>query len=154
MEQPNPPVIRRADGPADMEAIYAFLLAHETLRAPVNPPKARTGIAAAIRQGLAFIAERDGVLIGTVGLFRTDWWFSDESAFFSKWFHVAEEFRSPDVVAAIIEELYDLVETEQEPVYIHLFKAGKLPRFASRAAEEYALFPSGRVTAIHPATEG
>ena len=154
MEQVNRPSIRRADGPADMEAIYAFLLAHETLRAPLNPPKAKTGIAQAIREGLAFIIERDGQMIGTAGLFRADWWYSLESAFFTKWFHIAETERTSAAIDAVVEEFYDLVETEQEPVYIHVFKTGGVRRFSARAAEEYALFPSGRVAAIHPSSEG
>jgi len=146
--------VRRADGPADMEAIFAFLRAHETLRAPLNEPKAKTGIAATIREGLAFIIEQDGAMIGTAGLFRADWWYSDESAFFSKWFHIAANARAPRVVDAVVDEFYDLVETEQEPVYIHVFKGGDVSRFSARAAQEYALFPSGRVAAIHPVTEG
>jgi GNAT superfamily N-acetyltransferase len=146
--------IRRADGPADMEAIYAFLAARETLRAPLDPRKAKTGIATTIREGLAFIVERDGAIIGTVGLFRADWWFSTESAFFSKWFHIAAEERGQAVAAALIEELYDLCEAEHESVFIHVIRPAAAGKFCARAVDEYALFPSGRVAAIQPKTEG
>lgn len=146
--------VRRASGPEDMEAIYAFLAARETLRAPLEPRKAKTGIATAIRENLAFMIERDGALIGTVGLFHADWWFSTESAFFSKWFHIAAEERGQAVAAALIEELYDLCEAEHESVFIHVIRPAAAGKFCARAVDEYALFPSGRVAAIQPKTEG
>lgn len=154
MGQDSDLTIRRADGPADMEAIYAFLAARETLRAPLDPRKAKTGIATTIREGLAFIVERDGAIIGTVGLFRADWWFSTESAFFSKWFHIAAEERGQAVATALIEELYDLCEAEHESVFIHVIRPAAAGKFCARAVDEYALFPSGRVAAIQPKTEG
>lgn len=154
MVQDSSFTIRRADGPADMNAIYEFLRARETLRAKMVEPKAKTGIAATIREGLAFIIERNGAMIGTAGLFRAPWWYSDESAFFSKWFHIAEEARDTRVVEAVIEEFYDLAEAEQEPVFIHVLKGGDVSKFSARAAQEYALFPSGRIAAIHPKAEG
>jgi len=149
----NSLTIRRADGPADMDAIYDFLATRETLRAPLHPAKAKTGIATTIREGLAFIVERNGAIIGTVGLFRADWWYSTESAFFSKWFHIAAEERGQVVASAIIEELYDLAESEQEAVFIHVTRPAMDAKFAARAVDEYALFPSGRVAAIQPKTE-
>lgn len=144
MEQAETIQARRASSQADMEAIYRFLAVREAMPASLNPSKALQRIAETIRAGLAFMVEVDGELIATIGFSRADWWFSDEESFFSLWMHIAEDRRGLRVARALLDEVVDLVESENVPAWIHWRSERVSDSVLAKAAEEYALVPNGR----------
>lgn len=143
-------IARRAASREDMAAIFAFLAERESLPASINPAKAQTAVAAAIRAGLAIIVEADGVLVATAGFLRGAWWFSDEEAFFSLWFHTALEHRYPRVLRALMDEVYDLVVAEEVPAFVHHRPAKQGAARLQQFSEDFAVYPTGREIRIVP----
>jgi hypothetical protein len=139
----------------DAAAIFELLRAMhaEVGRARLIDAKALLAISHRAELGLALIVMRGEKIVGTLGLFRSDWWFSDEDAFFSQWFYVDPGERAAGaVMRAIIGEVTDLVESEAVPAFIHVYNgAGKSKTHARRfdeIADEIAVMPSGRILAI------
>lgn len=154
MEPDSRPQARRASSQADMEAIYRFLRDNEAMPAVLNPAKALQRIAETIRADLAFMVEIEGQLIATIGLSRADWWFSDEEAFFSLWMHIEEEHRGLRAARALLDEIVDLVSSENTPAWIHWRSPRVSDSVLAQAAEEYALYPNGREMLIRPKKRG
>ena len=153
MAQAETVVARRAETREDMQAIFSFLVARERLPAPVNSLKAQSEIAKVIRAGLAIIVEADGVLAASAGFIRAPWWFSDEEAFFSIWFHAAAEHRYPKVLRALMDEIYELVVGEDVPAFIHHRPERQSAATLQQFSADFAIYPSGRELQLKPRGE-
>jgi len=81
--------------PDDMDALKELLreMHAENGLAPVNEEKAIATIEKVISDGMAILAERDGVLVGSVGLFPTKFWYSDTVYLADFWTYVRKDQR-------------------------------------------------------------
>jgi len=79
-------MIRRAvvgDGPA----ITAFVMPrmHDHVLQPIDPERGLAEVTATVAAGQAFVAEREGMIIGSVGYETGSLWYSSAVAMFDKW---------------------------------------------------------------------
>lgn len=153
MAQAETVVARRAETREDMQAIYEFLSKRERLPARINPAKAQSAIATAVRADLAIMVEADGVIVASAGFIRAPWWFSDEEAFFSIWFHAAAEHRYPKVLRALMDEIYELVVGEDVPAFIHHRPERQSAATLQQFSADFAIYPSGRELQLKPRGE-
>lgn len=127
----------------------------EVGRAPLDDAKALTSIAATARAGLARLIFEDAELVATFGLWRAQWWFSTEEAFFSQWFYVRPAARAGGALRLMLEDIADLVEEAQTPAYIHLYHSSARDQMRRNGrfrdiADELGVLPSGRILAFDP----
>lgn len=75
-----------------MIAIHRFLLAvaGPRLLAPVNVVKSFQEVIRVARDEVAIMAMRGDVLVGTLGLIKPVWWYSDEAFLTDRWNFVIE----------------------------------------------------------------
>ena len=148
-----PITTRWAESSHDALAIFELLkdMHAEVGQAPLVTNKALASVTESRHALMAFRGDR---MVGSIGLFRAAWWFSDDEALFSQWAYVRPEERAGRALRAMLDEIIDLVEGESVPAYIHVYNGpGKAhARAAGRfveVADEIAIMPSGRIFAIH-----
>ena len=80
---------------ADFEGVCDLLRAMhaENGVGRVNEAKARGVISQNIESGGCLISRQRGVIVGSVAIYRDQWWYSDETAFFDRWFFVHPDNR-------------------------------------------------------------
>jgi len=66
----------------------------ENGQAKVNEAKALGVISHTIKEGGCLISRQRGEIVGSLGIFRNTWWYSDEEAFFDHWFFVHPDHRT------------------------------------------------------------
>lgn len=88
-EQPERPplLIRYASTDDDVIAIHRFLLAvaGPRLLAPVNVVKSLEEVIRVTRDEVAIMAMRGDILVGTLGLIKPVWWYSDDAFLTDRW---------------------------------------------------------------------
>src|ERR1700761_695187 len=79
--------IRYAENDDDVIAIHRFLLAvaGSRLLAPVNVFKTLEEIIRVTKEEVAIMAMRGDRLVGTMGLIKPTWWYSDEAFLTDRW---------------------------------------------------------------------
>lgn len=60
----------------------------------VNETKALGVITQTINAGHCLITRDQGQVVGSMGLYRSQWWYSDDPVFFDQWFFVHPKHRS------------------------------------------------------------
>ena len=133
----------------DAQTIFALLrkMHAEVGRAPLNPDKALYAIGATVEAGLARMVFDGSDLVGSFGLWRSEWWFGDEKMLMSQWLYVAPSHRAGNVLKLMLGDIRDLVDEEGIAAYVHVYKTRPDGRLAE-IAEELGVVPSGRIIAI------
>ena len=124
-------------------------------QATLDKERALHEIESAAAAGVAWGAFADGRIVGTLGLWpKSQWWYSHDEAYFSKWLYVLPDFRKGGkVLRILLDEVIDMVDTERLPTFVHVHNTMARKMSASRRlhmiADEIGVFPSGRVLAFH-----
>jgi nucleotide-binding universal stress UspA family protein len=101
------PEIRFAVTDDDVIAIHRFLLvvAAPAMLAPVSAVKSLHEVFRVAAQEAAIMAIVDGFLVGTLGLMKVDWWYSDEGSFLTdRWHFVLPQHKHGPIDKALLNE--------------------------------------------------
>lgn len=128
----------------------------EVGRAPLDDQRSLANIWSIVQDGHARVVEVLDEIVATYGLVRSQWWYSQEEAFFSHWLFITKEYRNTRAGRLLLEDICDLVEVEQVPAYVHIYEAS--PNISRKTrlriiGEELGFMPSGRVMLVEPKGE-
>lgn len=156
--------IRPAEGERDYLLIFSLLMEQwrEVGRAPLNPTKAGQYIYRVMSEGVAYLVEREGKVVASVGLSPLDFWYSDQKFWSEEWLFIAGDHRDGAVLRAVFAELRTLGEATDMPVNVTVFneKRAKGTKQIHRVAERFYFMPGGssvivsQATGIHDGTVG
>jgi GNAT superfamily N-acetyltransferase len=147
--------VRRA-APEDLQELVDLLrgMHAEVGQASKDEPKAIASIGAAIAGGGVFVVLDDGKIVGTVGLVKSQWWYSFDEAWFSWWFYVAPDYRGGPASKLLLEAVADMVEDDGVPAFIHVFSpGGRVHARWREVGEELGYAHRGSLLAIEPGEE-
>jgi GNAT superfamily N-acetyltransferase len=68
----------------------------------VNEAKALGVISSRIEEGGCLVSRQNGVIVGSIAVYRSNWWYSDEVAFFDQWFFVHPKHRTEGHASRLI----------------------------------------------------
>lgn len=87
--------------------LFAFLMGlhNEVGVGTPNPGKAMQGIYDTLTSGAVIVAERDGELVGSLGLYATELWYADSAVLSELWFWIAPDHRDGEALEAILRVL-------------------------------------------------
>jgi GNAT superfamily N-acetyltransferase len=142
-----------------VEEVFAVFQILEMMHAEIgqamlDKEKALHEIESAAGTGYAWVALEDGKIIASIGLWpQSEWWYSREKAFFSKWLYVLPDHRKGGhVLRMLLNEVIDLVDSERIPAFVHVHNSMARRSVSSRRlgliADEIGVFPSGRIFAF------
>jgi hypothetical protein len=142
--------------PHEVFAVFQILeMMHAEIgQATLDKEKALHEIESAAAAGHSWVAIEEDKIVAALGLWpKSEWWYSREKAFFSKWLYVLPAHRKGGhVLRMLLNEVVDLVDTERIPAFVHVHNTiGR--RFASSRrlgliAAEIGVFPSGSIFAF------
>lgn len=80
--------VRYAENDGDVVAIHQFLcvVAPPVLPGPIDGPKSAVEVWRVVNHEVALMAIRDGLLVGTLGLIRPDFWWGNVCFLANRWF--------------------------------------------------------------------
>jgi hypothetical protein len=82
--------VRFAEGDSDVITIHGFLcvVAGPMLPGPIGPAPSATEVWRVVNHECAMVAIRDGKIVGTIGIIKAKFWWSDDLHFLAnRWFH-------------------------------------------------------------------
>lgn len=74
-------------------------------RCPVDPVKSLQEIIRITREGASIMAIRDGMLIGTMGVMKAEWWFGNGEFLTDRWNAVLEQHHHDGTQELLINEV-------------------------------------------------
>jgi|TARA_R100001086_G_C11832837_1_gene257031 GNAT superfamily N-acetyltransferase len=86
----------------------------------VNEEKALGVISSHIEEGGCIISRSNGDLVGSVGIYQDTWWYSDEKAFFDRWFFVHPEHRTGGHAVRLLGAIKQAARNESRPFVLHV----------------------------------
>lgn len=86
----------------------------------VNEEKARGVITKRLQEGGVILARSHGRLVGSVAIYKDNWWYSDELAFFDQWFFVHPEHRSEGHAVRLLAALKQACRNTGVPLVLHV----------------------------------
>jgi hypothetical protein len=87
-----------------------MVVAQPALRCPVNVVKSLNEIIRVAKFEAALMVIHNGVMVGTMGLMRVDWWYGDESFLVDRWHFVLPSFEHTPTAAALMDEAKSIAE--------------------------------------------
>lgn len=98
--------IRYAATDEDVCNIHKFLLivARPMMRCPVNIVKSLNEIIRVAKYEAALMVIHNGIMVGTMGLIKPDWWYGDEAFLTERWHFVLPAFENTPTAAALMDE--------------------------------------------------
>lgn len=89
---------------AESRRIFKFLMGlhSEVGIGTPNPGKAMQGIYERLRDGAVVHAERDGELVGSIGLYETDVWYADSTILVEQWAYVSPAERDGEALRFLL----------------------------------------------------
>ncbi|MCR9254696.1 MAG: GNAT family N-acetyltransferase [Alphaproteobacteria bacterium] len=93
--------------------IEALHREHDARLPTFSEAKAAAALLDVLDSGMCFVAEKDGNVVGSIGLVKRPYWFSTESAWSDLWFYVLPEHRGRaglDLLRAVKARATDLNE--------------------------------------------
>lgn len=103
----TPVIIRYAETDDDVIAIHRFLLvvAQPAMRCPVDVEASLLEVIRVAKEEVAIMAIKDGLLVGTMGLIRPNWWYNPKFSFLAdRWHFVLPEHMHGLANKLLIEE--------------------------------------------------
>lgn len=86
----------------------------------VNEAKALGVITERINEGGCMISRSHGKVVGSVAVYRSNWWYSDESVFFDQWFFVHPEHRNEGHAVRLIAALKQACRNTGTPLVLQV----------------------------------
>lgn len=107
--------VRYATSDEDVLPIFELLLrfAAEFGRAPVDPQATVAGVYDIVKNGAALVAEKNGQIVGSIGIFQLTWWYSPQHAFLTdRWLYIVPEHRGGTAVyRALLKEAREVAKS-------------------------------------------
>jgi len=85
-----------------------------------NIPKGALWVTKCIEHG-AWIAEEDGKIIGSIGIYKTTPWYSDTEYYTDGWFYVLPEHRLSKVGSSLLGMARIYAEEQEKPLVVNIF---------------------------------
>lgn len=118
-KMPAPAVSYRAAGPKDAPALLELVLEglEESAFATINPLKVFRHVVLTLETGIAYVAEVDGDLVGSVGIMPVaeGLWYSDDVFLMDSWMYVRPEFRAYGIFPALVDKMQQFRERAGGP---------------------------------------
>lgn len=108
----------RVATPDDLEAVYQLLLVMHGEYANigrVDAAKARGAILDIIKSGGCIVAEQNGEIVGSVGIFKSASWFSSDEVWSDQWFFIHPDHRKHGLATQFIACLKAAANSENRP---------------------------------------
>jgi hypothetical protein len=98
--------IRYAATDEDVCNIHKFLLivARPLMRCPVNVVKSLNEIIRVAKYEAALMVIHNGVMVGTMGLIKPEWWYGDGEFLTERWHFVLPSFENTQAAKALMDE--------------------------------------------------
>jgi GNAT superfamily N-acetyltransferase len=98
-----------AESDADIVMVHRFLcvVAAPVLMAPINPVKSISEIWRLVNEpgyGFVLMAIEDEILVGTLGVLSTDWWYGDIRFLTDRFFFVVDHLKNKGIGKALEDE--------------------------------------------------
>lgn len=108
--------------PADLQEVCDLLrvMHAENGVGRVNETKALGVITQRIQEGGCLLSRRHGRVVGSVAIYKSNWWYSDELAFFDQWFFVHPDHRNEGHAVRLIASLKQASRDTKIPVVLHV----------------------------------
>ena len=95
--------LREQDIPATAEfLIEEFHAEYADRLPPVNRQKVFVRVFGVWRDGFAFVARRDGEIVGSIGAVEVPYWYADATFFMDAWLYIARPVRSWALFSALM----------------------------------------------------
>lgn len=106
--------------PADLDAICDLLrsMHYEIGVGRVDEEVARGAISEVISKSLCVVVERNGAIVGSVGLAMTQWWYSKDLFLTDQWFFVSPDSRQFGLATRLINFVKLMSEKWKVPAVI------------------------------------
>jgi len=106
--------------PDDLEAICTLLrsMHSEIGIGRVDDDTARGAISDIIQKGQCVVAEKDGAIVGSVGLTMTQWWYSKDLLFTDQWFFVHPAHRQHGLATRLVNFIKGVADKWKIPAVI------------------------------------
>ncbi len=116
-----------------MIAIHRFLLivAQPAMRCPVNPEKSLHEIIRVTKYEAAIMAIHNGLLVGTMGIIKPDWWYGDGEFLTDRWHFVLPEFMHHPIAGMMMDEALSIAKSA-DLEFIHQGKIREAKKGAAR----------------------
>ena len=107
----------RLGEPDDLRALLALLgqMHLEIGIGTLDPEKSRAQVAYVLDKGVVLIVERDGEMIGTMGLEAAEWWYSRDKYLGDWWTYVAREHRASGAGKLLIDTALGIAAKSEIP---------------------------------------
>lgn len=109
---------------ADLMAL-SVEMAEEMALVPVNPELAALKVYAAIQAGMAWVAVREGVIVGSLGLKEVPWDYADGTFLLDSWVYVARDERFGDVGVKLLRTAKDYALKRELACFIGVMNPGR-----------------------------
>lgn len=99
-------IVRNAVTDEDICNIHRFLLivAQAAMRCPVNAFKSLEEIIRVAKYEAALMLIRDGIMVGTMGIVRAEWWYGDGAFLTDRWHFVLPSFENTPTASRLMDE--------------------------------------------------
>lgn len=138
--------------PDDKPAILLLLdLMHAEIgQFPINRAKVEQTVDDLFESGRIAVIEEDENVIGTIGLYAWECWYSDQALLSDQWVYIAEEHRTWPAFNSLITIATELAEQAGMPFLLSLYtlkdterKEFLFQRFADQLVRGYQFTPVG-----------
>lgn len=92
----------------------------ETGQALVNERKAYGVISQHITDGGCLIARQRGEIVGSMAVYLDSWWYSDETAFFTRWFYVHPQHRMEGHATRMIAGMKQAAHDQNKRLFVRV----------------------------------
>lgn len=141
-------MIRTAE-PSDWPLLKPiFIRYHAELgMAPLNLEKFRALIMRQIALDLVLVAERDGEVIGGLGLVESAWAYSDFTFLSDCFLYILPESRGGPELGELVAAAKGIAEAFEIPCYLTILDEGRAGR-RGRAADLFGFIPAGYIVSL------
>ncbi len=121
--------IRRAV-PDDLNKIFILLqmMGEEVSLFPVDLPHALSNIKDVLHNGIVFVAEVDRVIVGSIGIVRTSFWYSKAIALKDTWMYIDPDFRNSSIALRLLRKAKEAAKELSLPLIVGVFSLDKTDR--------------------------
>lgn len=114
----------RTARPADVGGLTELMLEFRDTEWPdisPNEDKIAEFMGRVIRDGIVFLAEDGGRIVGSLGIKPTQWWFSDDHFLMEHWFYVARSHRRSTIAPRLLRKAKEFQKRAVAPMVVGLF---------------------------------